>query len=69
MSNTVWVLTREINQYDQDGAYFERVFKDKPTKQQLLDAGVYESSVEHVLSKGGRIKYEDTWWYLTEVKI
>lgn len=37
MKETVWILTSEYNDYDQHGAYFERVWKSKPTKEQLLD--------------------------------
>ena len=29
----IFVLTREINQYDQDGAYFVAAFAQKPTRE------------------------------------
>lgn len=66
----VWVLTREINEYDQDGAYFEEVFKDYPTKAKLMKAGVDEEHADHLLSgNSGRISREDEWWYLEELPV
>lgn len=68
----VWVITREINMYDQDGAYFEKVFISKPTLDQLEDffcqwkPEVRRAKAEHLLAGGGRIGYEDTWYYLNE---
>lgn len=78
MVNSVYVLTREINQYDQDGEYFVTVFQNKPTVEQLKRHGVGEGwksestpekICDHVLNcGGGRIDREDTWWYLRQVK-
>jgi len=31
----VWILTSEYNDYDQHGEYFEAVFAQKPTLQQI----------------------------------
>lgn len=65
----VWVLTHEINEYDQHGEYFDRVWQSKPTAQQLIDADVREWEVEHVLSGGGRVDNEYMWFHLKEVEI
>lgn len=74
----VWVLTREINQYDQDGSYFEAVFQNKPTWEQLEEAGVYVDSIDFTLNNknlegtfsGGRSqRMEDTWWNLEQVDL
>jgi hypothetical protein len=74
----VWVLTREINQYDQDGSYFEAVFQDKPSQKQLEDAGVSIGSIDFTLNNknhddtfsGGRSpRMEDTWWNLELVDL
>lgn len=65
---SVWILTREENQYDQYGEYFDAVFFKFPSKEDLLKTGLPASVVEHVLTKGGRIGREDTWWELTEYK-
>ena len=42
----VYVLTIDINEYNQDGEYFVKVFAEKPSKQQLLDAGVPEDQAK-----------------------
>ena len=73
----VWVLTREINEYEQDGEYFVAVFKNKPTAIQLK-AYISKNrmhnqlhSLEDVLENllltgGGRLSYEDEWFFLRE---
>lgn len=69
---TVWVVTSEYNQYDQYGEYFLGVFKDKPTKKQLSKLIKYKEDsreVEHLLNGGGRIGYDDVWWWLREEKL
>lgn len=76
----VWVLTREINQYDQDGEYFVCVFAEKPSTQKLAevmqkqDHGATDvmeavAFLEHLRAGGGRRKYEDTWFHLKEVEL
>jgi len=35
----IYILTREINAYDQDGEYFVAAFRDKPTSDELLKQG------------------------------
>lgn len=74
----VWVLTREINEYDQDGEYFEAVFVKKPTIKQMaeyLQGKVYMPDVmralalcEHILQGGGRQDSENVWFNLQEVE-
>ena len=73
-ASDIWVLTREINQYDQDGEYFVAVFAGKPDEPQLAsalgcatplsDAGRH--LVEHILKGGGRQSTEDQWYFLRE---
>lgn len=78
MDMKVWVLTREINEYDQDGAYFEAVFKSKPTvkqiAEQLAGSGCAKGDImnalalcEHILTGGGRQGIEHEWFNLEEV--
>lgn len=62
----VWVLTREIDDDNQDGEYFQAVFNLKPTKQQLLYMGIPSNRLDHVLEGGGRIWIEYEWYYLRE---
>lgn len=78
--NTVWVLTREINEYDQHGSYFEAVWAKKPSVQQLVsyfsdgNKTSYHSDVIkalefflHLHSGGGRMGTEYEWYNLEEV--
>ena len=61
----IYVLTREINEYDQDGAYFETLFFGKPTIDEIKKYTINDDDVaKHILNGGGRIKHENTWWYL-----
>jgi hypothetical protein len=62
--SSVWVLTREENQYDQYGEYFDAIFFKFPSKEQLISSGVPSHSVDHVLAGGGRQGVENTWWHL-----
>jgi hypothetical protein len=74
----VWVLTREYNDYDQYGEYFDAVFKEKPTLDVLkqiilgdLEESKYtftEDALKHILSGGGRRGVEYTWFHLKPVK-
>ena len=78
-----WVLTREINEYDQDGEYFVAVFRSKPS---ILDIAktlewkvvktigdinpVEKKYIEHILAGGGRraLINEDVWYHLRQVE-
>ena len=76
---TAWVLTREHNDYDQHGAYFVAVFSRKPNHGELAtaisghgcggggDVMAAVAFLEHILSGGGRQKWEDVWFNLEEV--
>ena len=64
----VWVLTREENQYDQYGEYFDAVFSKKPNKKQLMTHVDDTKIVTRLLEKGGgRENDEQTWYFLREV--
>lgn len=74
-------MTRSINEYDQDGEYFEAVFANKPSLKTLADhfkyndrgisVNVFEaiSFLEHVLAGGGRRDTEYEWYDLQEVEM
>jgi hypothetical protein len=76
---TVWVLTYEVNDYNQQGEYFLAVWAAKPDLLQLSDyfaangpvnfGSVMEtvSALEHLRNGGGRRSTEDTWYMLKEV--
>jgi hypothetical protein len=63
----MWILTEEYNDYDQYGEYFVQAYLNKPTREQLLQHEVEEYRVDHVLAGGGRQKWENQWYILTEV--
>ena len=66
-TNTVWVITREINEYDQYGEYFVGVFSEKPTIATLMsELQVSEEYAIHVYNKGGRKDTEWEWYTLSE---
>lgn len=69
MSNTVYILTREINEYEQDGEYFVAVFAEKPHHTVISKLGVPTNRLEHVLNGGGRVDYENQWFYLRKYDI
>ena len=69
----IWLLTYEVNAYDQEGEYFIAAFESKPTADQLKPflSGYRwkcEEGIEHLLNGGGRREYEDDWYYLVEYK-
>lgn len=63
----VYVLTWEINEYDQHGEYFVDVFIGKPMHQQLTANGVPKNRLRHVLNGGGRVGSEDEWFWLKQL--
>lgn len=75
----VWVLTREHNDYNQHGEYFEAVFASAPTVLQLAEALHGSTSpndvmsalalIEHVRAGGGRRSDEQTWFNLEQVEL
>lgn len=65
----MWIVTREINRYDQDGAYFVAAYKDKPREGELKRLLPEEGKtvIDNLLiAGGGRIKVEWEWFYLFE---
>jgi len=61
----MWVITFAVNEYNQEGDYFEMVFDHKPTKEELDKLG-YDG--EHLLKGGGRKGNEYLWYYLSKMK-
>jgi hypothetical protein len=62
----IFVLTRAINQYDQEGDYLVAVFKKLPTEQELINLiGCSKEYACHILTTGGRKDKEYEWFYLT----
>ena len=68
--NSVWILTKEYNDYDQYGEYFVAVFKDKPTAKELKRLNVSTNSLaswQGVLDGKGRDVEDYKWFILKEV--
>lgn len=64
----MWVITRAINQYDQDGEYFVAVYDKLPSTKQIMSiVRCNEKYAQHILSGGGRIGVEPEWHYLTQL--
>lgn len=66
----MWVVTRSINQYNQEGDYFVCVFENKPTFQELKNVLKNESdaTIGKLTRGGGRQDTEEEWYFLTELK-
>lgn len=75
----MYILTREINEYDQDGDYFVDVFPYKPTVEEIAEAikektvcmdarGILELCI-HIQHGGGRRDTENEWFLLKEKTI
>lgn len=80
MTRKIWVLTYEVNDYDQHGEYFLTAFESKPDYQKLATAlrgkhGMPDdimggiAFLDHILKGGGRKKDEQTWYNLEEVSL
>jgi len=64
----MWILTRELNEYDQYGEYFEAAWINKPTEKELYQTTGYPKELcEHILKGGGRRDDEYIWFHLSEV--
>jgi len=66
----MWVVTREINEYDQDGEYFVTAYKNKPNLQNLRKLLPNETDVTilKLMNGGGRQDVEYEWFNLHEIK-
>ena len=69
---TAWVLTSEVNEYDQYGEYFEAIWSHKPSLKQIEEylekENCDKSIASHILNGGGRKDVEDFWYHLKEIE-
>ena len=63
----MFVITREINEYEQEGEYFEGVKSISWTLKELQDRFGDEVGL-HLSTGGGRQGTEHTWYNMYEVK-
>lgn len=65
----MYTLTRVHNDYDQHGDYLEAVWLGKPTMEEISRVlNCDHDLARHIYNGGGRIDYEDIWYYLSELK-
>lgn len=73
MQHYVYILTKEYNEYDQYGEYFEDVFKDKPSPEQLSKSTNYASdseSIRKLLAVGTcRLRGDHSWYNLRKEEL
>ena len=67
----MWILTREINEYYQEGEYFVYAFQNKPTFKELKDILSKEDDVaiEWIMKGGGRLEFEHEWYHLFDMDL
>jgi hypothetical protein len=76
---TVWVLTKEYNEYDQYGEYFVHAWDHAPTANELFAVGVpasapYRNDLPAWITDtgGGRFQrslyHDEQWYFLKELK-
>ena len=68
---SIWVLTYEVNEYDQHDAYFLAAFSRKPSISdlKLLNLNVTDTYLNWILSGGGRKDTEYKWYFLFEYQL
>lgn len=64
----IWIITRCDNAYDQYGDYFTSAFDHEPTLPEIQSfLGCDEEYAKHLLKGGGRIRNENSWYFLTKM--
>lgn len=62
----VWILTSEVNDYNQHGEYFEKMFFEEPTIKELQEiTACTKEYCQHILNGGGRQEDEYVWYNLS----
>ena len=65
----MWIVTKELNAYDQYGEYFVCVYAQKPTFSQLKNSlGLSDVTTGKLTRGGGREDCEDEWYSLHKIK-
>ena len=65
----MWIVTREVNEYNQAGEYFCCAYLEKPSFQELRDKLKLDDIAAGTLTRGGgRQDSENEWFYLRELK-
>lgn len=71
MKESIWVVTRGINEYDQDGNYFVAGYAQKPTFADLRKLLPHSSdaTIGKLTRGGGREGTEYEWYFLAKVRV
>jgi len=64
----LFVITYEVNDYDQYGEYFVMAFAKRPALEDLKSLEVDDRTKTHILAGGGRRGIEREWYTLCEVE-
>jgi hypothetical protein len=66
---SIWVLTSEVNEYDQFGEYFEYGWAEKPTKEMVLKRLPKNAhkDIDHIMEGGGRLNDSYEWYNFYKV--
>ena len=66
----MWIVTRDINEYEQDGDYFVAAYHDKPSFKALKELlpGETDVNVGKLTRGGGRQAWEYQWYNLIEIE-
>ena len=72
-SKSVWLLTYEVNEYDQYGEYYAKIWWNKPSLKQVenyLRTQNHDiNDAPHILNGGGRKDKEHFWYHLKEISL
>lgn len=64
----MWVVTREVNAYEQYGEYFVVAFNHKPSFKDLKEAlGLSDVTTGKFTRGGGREEFEMEWFHLYDI--
>lgn len=70
VSNTVWVLTYESNDYNQHGEYFEAVFGFKPSIKDLEEKqNIKGHKAKDLVENGVYREFGGDAWFLREEEL
>ena len=65
----MFIVVREINEYNQEGAYFVAAYAKRPGFKQLKELlGESDEVCGRLTRGGGRKGREEVWWSLVEVE-
>ncbi len=68
----MWIVTMDINDYNQYGDYFVAAYLEKPNfselKSTLTDECLSDATLGKLSRGGGRANAEDKWYNLREYK-